>query len=123
MTNDPVTTIRCRRPQVTVDSPESRFANIRGECRWWESNPHDLLKGPWILSPMRLPFRHSDVSYLCECNAWHGFGIDLPVRPSRLCLLGFGRYTKEVVRDWLVQPPTPTFAESCLFPITPKVPS
>jgi hypothetical protein len=63
------------------------------------------------------------VSYLCECNASHGFGIDLPVRPSRLCLLGFGRYTREVVRDWLVQPPTPTLAASCLFPITPKVPS
>ena len=31
------------------------------KCRWWGSNPHDRITGPWILSPMRLPFRHSDL--------------------------------------------------------------
>ena len=53
----------------------------------------------------------------CECNAWHGFGIDLQERLPRLCVFGFGRYTEDVEFDWLVQPPT-----SPIPSISPKVP-
>ena len=38
---------------------------LTAKCRWWESNPHDPITGPWILSPMRLPFRHSDFFQYC----------------------------------------------------------
>ena len=31
---------------------------VKNECRRWESNPH-ALKERGILSPLRLPFRHS----------------------------------------------------------------
>src|ERR1041384_833256 len=31
-------------------------------CRWSDSNRHGLLRGPRILSPVRLPFRHTGVA-------------------------------------------------------------
>ena len=36
------------------------------ECRWWDSNPHVLL-AQGILSPPRLPFRHTGV-FCCMNN-------------------------------------------------------
>ncbi len=96
-------------------------------CRRWESNPH-ALHGRGILSPLRLPFRHSGVSGSLEATAGFepankGFADPRlttwprrPGGPRRRFSSGAARMERETG----FEPATPTLARLCstteLFP-------
>lgn len=50
-------------PQIKKKTPPDKLGEFPFLCRWWGSNPHVLL-AQGILSPPRLPFRHTGASFL-----------------------------------------------------------
>ena len=56
-----------------------------GFCRRWESNPH-ARKGRGILSPLRLPFRHSGTGWEKSIVGGPGAGVNLAHSNARLIL-------------------------------------
>ena len=51
-------------PQIKKKTPPDKLGEFF-LCRWWGSNPHVLL-AQGILSPPRLPFRHTGVFYFTD---------------------------------------------------------
>ena len=49
-------------PQIKKKTPPDKLGKFSFLCRWWGSNPHVLL-AQGILSPPRLPFRHTGASF------------------------------------------------------------
>ena len=49
-------------PQIKNKTPPDKLGKFSFLCRWWGSNPHVLL-AQGILSPPRLPFRHTGASF------------------------------------------------------------
>lgn len=49
-------------PQIKNKTPPDKLGKFSFLCRWWGSNPHVLL-AQGILSPPRLPFRHTGACF------------------------------------------------------------